>query len=37
VDVAVQKVKNYKSPGTDNIPAELLRYDGKELVKHILL
>ena len=37
VEVAVKKLKNYKAPGTDNIPAELFRYGGKELVKHILL
>jgi len=35
VEVAVQKLKNYKAPGTDNIPAELFRYGGKELVKHL--
>jgi len=33
VEVAVQKLKNYKAPGKDNIPAELFRYGGKELVK----
>jgi sorting nexin-29 len=35
VEMAVQKLKNYKAPGTDNIPAELLKYGGNELVKHI--
>jgi hypothetical protein len=35
VEVAVQKLKNYKAPGTDNIPAELFRYGGNELVKHL--
>jgi len=37
VEVAVQKLKNYKAPGTDNIPAELFRYGGNKLVEHILL
>jgi len=35
VEVAVQKLKNYKAPGTDNIPAELFIYGGNELVKHL--
>ena len=34
VEVAVQKLKNYKALGTDNISAELFRYGGNELVKH---
>jgi len=34
-EVEVQKLKNYKAPGTDNIPAELFRYGGNELVKHL--
>jgi len=39
VEVAIQKLKNYKAPGTDNIPAELFRYGGNELVKqlHIII
>ena len=35
VEEAVQKLKNYKAPETDNIPAELFRYGGNELVKHL--
>jgi len=35
VEMAVQKLKNYKAPGTDNIPAELFKYGGSELVKHL--
>ena len=35
VEMAVQKLKNYKVPGTDNIPAELFKYGGNELVKHL--
>jgi len=34
-EVEVQKLKNYKAPGTDSIPAELFRYGGNELVKHL--
>jgi len=35
VEMAVQKLRNYKAPGTDNIPAELFKYGGDELVKHL--
>jgi len=35
IKVVVQKRKNYKAPGTDNIPAELFRYGGNEVVKHL--
>ena len=35
VEMAVQKLRNYKAPGTDNIPAELFKYGGNELVKHL--
>jgi len=35
VEVAVQKLKNYKAPGTNNIPVELFRYGRNELVKHL--
>ena len=34
--MAVQKLRNYEAPGTDNIPAELFKYGGNELVKHLL-
>jgi len=37
VKVVVQKLKNYKAPGTDNILVELFRYGRNELVKHLLL
>ena len=37
VEMAVQKLKNYKAPGTDNIPVELFKYGGNELVKRLLL
>jgi hypothetical protein len=33
--MAVQKLKKHKAPGIDNIPAELLKYGGSELVKHL--
>jgi hypothetical protein len=35
VEMAIQKLKNYKSPGTDNIPVGLFKYGGNELVKHL--
>ena len=35
VEIAVQKLKNYKAPGTDNIPGELFKYGGNELVKQL--
>jgi len=35
VEMTVQKLKNYKTPRTDNIPAELFKYGGNELVKHL--
>jgi len=35
VEVAVQKLKNYEAPRTDNIPAELFRYGGNVFVKHL--
>ena len=35
VEMAVQKLRNYKAPGTDNIPAELFKNGGNELVKHL--
>jgi len=33
--MAIQKLKNYKAPGTNNIPAELFKYGGNEFVKHL--
>jgi len=35
VELIVQKLRNYKAPGTDNIPAELFKYGGNELVKQL--
>ena len=35
VEMTIKKLKNYKAPGTDNIPAELFKYGGNELVKHL--
>jgi len=35
VEMAVQKLKNCKPPGTDNIPAELFKYGENELVKRL--
>jgi len=38
IETAVKKLKNNKSPGTDNIPAELLKFGGdrlKQWLKHI--
>jgi len=35
VEMAIQKLKNYKSPGTENIPAKLFKCGGNELVKHL--
>ena len=35
VEMAVHKLKNYKAPGMDKIPAELFKYGGNELVKHL--
>jgi hypothetical protein len=29
---AIEKLKNSKSPGLDNLQAELLKYGGKEMV-----
>ena len=30
-----KKLKKHNAPGTDNIPAELFKYGGNELVKHL--
>jgi hypothetical protein len=35
VEMAVQKLKKHNAPGMDNIPAELCKYGGNELVKHL--
>jgi hypothetical protein len=35
VEMAVQKLKITKARGTDNIPAELFKCGGNELVKHL--
>jgi hypothetical protein len=35
VEMVVHKLKKYKAPGTDNIQAELFKYGGNELLKHL--
>jgi hypothetical protein len=35
VEMAIQKLKKNKTPGTDKIPAELFKYGGNELVKYL--
>jgi hypothetical protein len=35
VEMAVQKLKKHKAPGTDNMPEEIFKYGGNELVKHL--
>ena len=35
VEMALQKLKKHKTPGTDNTPAEPFKYGGNELVKHL--
>jgi hypothetical protein len=35
VEMTFQKLKKHKAPGTDNIPAKLLKYGENELVKHL--
>jgi hypothetical protein len=35
VEMAVQKLKKHKAPGIDNIPAELFKNAGSELVKQL--
>jgi hypothetical protein len=35
VEMTVQKLKKHRAPGTDNIPAELFKYGGKEIIKHL--
>jgi hypothetical protein len=35
VEMAVQRLKKYKAAGTDNILAELFKYGGNELLKHL--
>jgi len=33
--MAIQKLTNYKAPGTDNMPAGLFECGGNESVKHL--
>jgi len=33
--MAINSLKNWKAPGTDGIPAELLKYGGEVMHKHI--
>jgi hypothetical protein len=35
VEIAIVKLKSYKSPGTDNIPAELIKAGGETLYSEI--
>jgi hypothetical protein len=35
VEIAIQKLKTYKSPGTDQIPAELIKTGGETLYSEI--
>ena len=35
VEMAVYKLKKNKAPEMDNKPAELLKYGGNEIVKHL--
>jgi hypothetical protein len=35
VEIAIPKLKNYKSPGTDQIPAELIKAGGETLCSEI--
>jgi hypothetical protein len=35
VEIAIGKLKSYKSPGTDNIPAELIKAGGETLCSEI--
>jgi hypothetical protein len=35
VEIAIGKLKSYKSPGTDNIPAELIKAGGETLYSEI--
>jgi hypothetical protein len=35
VEIAIEKLKRYKSPGTDQIPAELIQVEGNTLRSEI--
>ena len=35
VEIAVQKLKQHKAPGTENIPAEIFNFEGDELLTHL--
>jgi hypothetical protein len=35
VEIAIRKLKRYKSPGTDQIPAELIKAGGETLHSEI--
>jgi len=35
IEMSVKKLKNFKSPGIDNIPAELIKEGGTALIKEL--
>jgi len=35
MEMSVNRLKNFKSPGIDNIPAELIKSGGKALIKEL--
>ena len=35
VEMVVQKLKQHKAPGTENIPAEIFNFEGDELLTHL--
>jgi len=35
--MAIEKLKRYKSPGTDQIPAEIIKTGGRRILSEILL
>jgi hypothetical protein len=37
VEIAIEKLKSYKSPGTNQIPAELIKAEGEKLYSETYL
>lgn len=35
VEISIRRLKNYKSPGFDKVPAELIKYTGPALQKAV--